>query len=206
MADISQVDRRDVGATTVTRDEVITNGCLLDAIHGEPAVQGGATRSGFRGRHVLRSRQRSEGLGRYGGSLARQCRTRRKPTAAAIARQVAIIDDAPSFRMGYPLAFELADRLAQIAPKGVDRIFFTGSGSSSVDTALKIALAYQRAIGWGRVKALLARRRLTSCSWIASKGLLIRLTGDNVAPSPLSSSNKITLRPWSRPWPTHSIV
>ncbi len=51
------------------------------------------------------------------------------------------MDYAPAFQMGHPIAFELANRLAKIAPPGLDRIFFTNSGSESVDTALKIAIA-----------------------------------------------------------------
>jgi beta-alanine--pyruvate transaminase len=57
------------------------------------------------------------------------------------------MDYAPAFQMGHPIAFELANRLGEIAPPGLDRVFFTNSGSESVDTALKIAIAYQRARG-----------------------------------------------------------
>lgn len=71
----------------------------------------------------------------------------REPIVEAIANQAREMDYAPGFNMGHPLAFELADKLAQITPAGLDRIFFTGSGSESVDTALKIALAYHRACG-----------------------------------------------------------
>src|SRR3546814_14377235 len=56
-------------------------------------------------------------------------------------------------------SFRFADRLADIAPAGLDRVFFTGSGSESVDTALKIALAYQRAIGQGTRTRLIGRER-----------------------------------------------
>ena len=52
--------------------------------------------------------------------------------------------------MGHPIAFELADSLVEISPKGLDRVFFTNSGSESVDTALKIAIAYHRVRGEGR--------------------------------------------------------
>src|SRR2546425_6311529 len=62
----------------------------------------------------------------------------------AVRRQVATMDFAPTFQMGHPIAFEFADRLARIAPPGLSRVFFTNSGSEAVDTALKIALAYQR--------------------------------------------------------------
>lgn len=65
--------------------------------------------------------------------------------AEAVERQLMALDYAPTFQMGHPIAFEFAERLAAIAPEGLDRIFFTGSGSESVDTALKIALAYHTA-------------------------------------------------------------
>ena len=73
----------------------------------------------------------------------------RKEISEAVARQISKMDFAPTFQMGHPLPFELAERLADIAPKGLDRVFFTNSGSESVDTALKIALAYHRARGQG---------------------------------------------------------
>lgn len=77
----------------------------------------------------------------------------------AIQRQAAEMDYAPCFNMGHPLAFQFASRLAQITPKGLDRIFFTNSGSESVDTALKIALAYHRARGKGTKTRLIGRER-----------------------------------------------
>ncbi|WP_238123195.1 MULTISPECIES: aspartate aminotransferase family protein [unclassified Xanthobacter] len=87
----------------------------------------------------------------------------RASIAEAVGRQLATLDYAPSFQMGHPLAFEFAERLAAIAPggpeAGLDRVFFTGSGSESVDTALKIALAYQRAIGQGTRTRLIGRER-----------------------------------------------
>jgi len=78
----------------------------------------------------------------------------RREITEAVARQIAIMDYAPPFQMGHPLAFELANALVEIAPKGMDHVFFTNSGSESVDTALKIALA------WHRVRGDAARTRL----------------------------------------------
>jgi len=83
----------------------------------------------------------------------------RAQIADAVSEQLRSLDYAPSFQMGHPIAFAFAERLAQIAPAGLDRIFFTGSGSESVDTALKIALAYQRAIGQGTRTRLIGRER-----------------------------------------------
>ena len=83
----------------------------------------------------------------------------RRQIAAAVERQLSTLDFAPTFQMGHPIAFEFAERLAAIAPGGLDRVFFTNSGSESVDTALKIALAYQRAIGQGTRTRLIGRER-----------------------------------------------
>jgi len=77
----------------------------------------------------------------------------------AIQKQAAEMDYAPCFNMGHPLAFQFASRLAQITPEGLDRIFFTNSGSESVDTALKIALAYHRSRGQGTKTRLIGRER-----------------------------------------------
>src|SRR5579871_5804887 len=83
----------------------------------------------------------------------------RREIAAAVEHQLMTLDFAPTFQMGHPLAFEFATRLAAVAPEGLDRIFFTGSGSESVDTALKIALAYHRARGEGQRTRLIGRER-----------------------------------------------
>jgi len=77
----------------------------------------------------------------------------------AIQKQAAELDYAPAFQMGHPKAFELAARLAAKMPKPLDHVFFTNSGSESVDTALKIALAYQRQIGQGTRTRLIGRER-----------------------------------------------
>ncbi len=77
----------------------------------------------------------------------------------AIARQAATLDYAPPFQMGHPLSFEAATKVAAIMPQGLDRIFFTNSGSESVDTALKIALAYHRARGEGQRTRFIGRER-----------------------------------------------
>ena len=83
----------------------------------------------------------------------------RREIAEAVAAQLTTMEFAPTFQMGHPSAFELANRLAAIAPAGLDRIFFTNSGSESVDTALKIALAYQRARGQGARTRLIGREK-----------------------------------------------
>ncbi|SMQ85678.1 beta-alanine--pyruvate transaminase [Devosia lucknowensis] len=77
----------------------------------------------------------------------------------AIANQAAELDYAPAFQMGHPKAFELANRLVDLAPEGLDHVLFTNSGSESVETALKVALAYQKVIGQGSRTRLIGRER-----------------------------------------------
>jgi beta-alanine--pyruvate transaminase len=77
----------------------------------------------------------------------------------AIARQVKELDYAPAFQMAHPKIFELASRLVTYMPDGIDHVFFTNSGSESVETALKIALAYHRAVGQGTRNRFVGRER-----------------------------------------------
>ncbi|MEE9454909.1 MAG: aspartate aminotransferase family protein [Paracoccaceae bacterium] len=77
----------------------------------------------------------------------------------AIAKQTAELDYAPAFQMGHPKAFELANRLVDLAPDGINHVFYTNSGSESVETALKIAIAYHRARGEGTRTRLIGRER-----------------------------------------------
>ena len=77
----------------------------------------------------------------------------------AIRQQAGELDYAPAFQMGHPKAFELANRLRDLAPAPMEHVFFTNSGSESVETALKIAIAYQRAIGQGTRTRLIGRER-----------------------------------------------
>lgn len=77
----------------------------------------------------------------------------------AIQQQAAELDFAPPFQMAHPKAFELAERLAQITPAGLNRVFFTNSGSESVETALKMAIAYHRVRGEGARTRLIGRER-----------------------------------------------
>lgn len=87
---------------------------------------------------------------------AGHCRPR---ITEAVRAQVGELDYAPAFQMGHPLAFELANRLVDIAPDGMDHVFYTNSGSEAVDTALKIALAYHRARGDAARTRLIGRER-----------------------------------------------
>jgi beta-alanine--pyruvate transaminase len=83
----------------------------------------------------------------------------RREITEAIQRQAAVMDFAPSFQLGHPIAFHAAAKLAEALPDGLDRVFFTNSGSESADTALKIALAYHRARGEGQRVRLIGRER-----------------------------------------------
>jgi beta-alanine--pyruvate transaminase len=77
----------------------------------------------------------------------------------AIQEQAAEMDFAPPFQMGHPKAFELAEKVAAIAPPGMNRVFFTNSGSEAVETALKMAIAYHRVRGEGARTRLIGRER-----------------------------------------------
>ncbi len=83
----------------------------------------------------------------------------RREITAAVARQLETMDFAPPFQIGHPAAFELANAVVKISPAGLDHVFFTNSGSESVDTALKIALAYHRARGDSGRTRLIGRER-----------------------------------------------
>jgi len=77
----------------------------------------------------------------------------------AIAQQLRTLDYAIAFQVGHPAAFELADRLAALAPGDLNRVFFTGSGSEAVETALKLALGYHAARGKPQKLRLIGRER-----------------------------------------------
>jgi beta-alanine--pyruvate transaminase len=83
----------------------------------------------------------------------------RDPIVAAIARQAAELDYAAAFHFAHPKSFELASRIAALAPADLNRVFFCNSGSEAVDTALKIALAYHNVRGEGGRNRLIGRER-----------------------------------------------
>ncbi|MGD9844896.1 MAG: aspartate aminotransferase family protein [Variibacter sp.] len=83
----------------------------------------------------------------------------RDPIVAAIQQSAAEIDYAPPFQFAHPKSFELASRIAALAPGDLDHVFFTNSGSEAVDTALKIALAYHHAKGQSSRTRLIGRER-----------------------------------------------
>jgi beta-alanine--pyruvate transaminase len=77
----------------------------------------------------------------------------------AVCKQIATMDFAPTFQMGHPLPFVLAEKLATIAPDPLKHVFFTCSGSEAVDTGLKIALAYHRVRGEGQRTRFIGREK-----------------------------------------------
>src|SRR5262252_266860 len=83
----------------------------------------------------------------------------RDPIVAAITAQAAELDYAPAFQFGHPKAFELASRIAALAPGSLEHVFFCNSGSEAVDTALKIALAFHNVRGQGGRMRLIGRER-----------------------------------------------
>jgi beta-alanine--pyruvate transaminase len=83
----------------------------------------------------------------------------RSSIVAAIRRQAGELDYSPSFQFAHPSAFELASRIAELAPGDLDHVFFCNSGSEAVDTALKIALAYHNVRGQGGRTRLIGRER-----------------------------------------------
>ena len=83
----------------------------------------------------------------------------RREVADAIGKAAAQLDYAPAFQFGHPASFELANRIRDLTPAGLDYVFFTGSGSEAADTSLKMARAYWRAKGQGSKTRLIGREK-----------------------------------------------
>ena len=83
----------------------------------------------------------------------------RREIAEAIGKQALKLDYAPAFQFGHPLSFDLANKIKGLMPEGLDHVFFTGSGSESADTSLKMARAYWRAKGQGSKTHLIGREK-----------------------------------------------
>jgi beta-alanine--pyruvate transaminase len=77
----------------------------------------------------------------------------------AVSKQIGQMEFSPTFQVGHPLPFKLAERLAEMSPGDLNKVFFTNSGSESADTSLKIALAYHRARGDGKRTRLIGREK-----------------------------------------------
>jgi beta-alanine--pyruvate transaminase len=77
----------------------------------------------------------------------------------AVSRQIARLDYSPAFQFGHPLSFELANKIKELTPAGLDYVFFTGSGSEAADTSLKMARAYWRTKGQASKTRLIGREK-----------------------------------------------
>src|SRR5215208_3388803 len=114
--------------------------------------------SGAKGMHYYRLDGRAV-LDGTAGLWCTNAGHNRDPIVQAIQRQAAELDYAPAFQFSHPKAFELASRVAAMAPADLDHVFFCNSGSEAVDTALKIALAYNHVRGEGARTRLIGRER-----------------------------------------------
>ncbi|MBS3023113.1 aspartate aminotransferase family protein [Acidiphilium multivorum] len=83
----------------------------------------------------------------------------RREIRDAVARQLEELDYAPAFQFGVPGSFRLATELAQMLPAGLNRVFFAGSGSEAVESALKVAIQYHRVRGQGQRQRIIGRAR-----------------------------------------------
>ncbi len=83
----------------------------------------------------------------------------REEITTAVAKQMATLDYSPAFQFGHPLSFALANKLKELTPAGLDYVFFTGSGSESADTSLKMARAYWRVKGQASKTIMIGREK-----------------------------------------------
>jgi beta-alanine--pyruvate transaminase len=83
----------------------------------------------------------------------------RREITEAVSQQIGTLDFSPAFQFGHPLSFELANKIVELMPQGLDHVFYTGSGSESADTALKMARAYWRAKGMGSKTRFIGREK-----------------------------------------------
>jgi len=83
----------------------------------------------------------------------------RREISEAVSRQIAKLDYSPAFQFGHPLSFELANKIKELTPQGLDYVFFTNSGSEAADTSLKLARAYWRAKGQASKTRLIGREK-----------------------------------------------
>jgi len=79
----------------------------------------------------------------------------------AVSKQIKQLDYAPAFQFGHPKAFQLAEKIVEFMPKGINRVFYTGSGSESAETSLKMARAYWRKKGLASKTKLIGRGGLS---------------------------------------------
>jgi beta-alanine--pyruvate transaminase len=83
----------------------------------------------------------------------------RPEIAHAVFEQLQTLDFTAPFLRAQPKAFELAQRITEFTPAGLNRIFFCNSGSEAVDTAMKAALMYHRVRGQAQRQLFVSRER-----------------------------------------------
>ena len=135
----------------------------------------------------------------------------RAPIVEAVQKQAATMDFAPTFQMGHPKVFEAATAVAGVTPKGMERVFFTNSGSESVDTAMKIAMAYHRARGEASRRIIIGRER--GYHGVNMGGTAVGGIPGNRKVFPalmplvdhLRSTHDMTRNAWSRGVPAHGV-
>ena len=113
---------------------------------------------GAKGNHLIDDRGRAvfdslSGLWTCGAGHSRQ------EIADAVAKQLVTLDYSPAFQYGHPLSFKLSEKLSSLVPGDLNHVFFTGSGSESADTAIKMARAYWRLKGQPQKTRLIGRAR-----------------------------------------------
>ena len=120
----------------------------------------------------------------------------RTQISSAIAKMAETLDYAPPFQFGIPQSFELASRIADLAPKGLDHVFFCNSGSEAADTALKIALAYHQLNGQGARSRLIGRVRGYHGVGFGGTAVGGIVNNRKIFGSLLSGVDHIPARPW----------
>ena len=123
----------------------------------------------------------------------------RREIAEAVGRQALKLDYAPAFQFGHPLSFELANRIKDLTPEGLDYVFFTGSGSEAADTSLKIARAYWRTKGLGQKTLLIGREKgYHGVNTAASRSAALAPTASSLARAWRPTTCRTRSRPWAR--------
>ena len=83
----------------------------------------------------------------------------RKEITEAVTKQLETLDYAQPFQQGFGGSFELATRISKHTPGDLNKIFYTICGSTAVETAIKIAIAYHRAKGDSKRFRFVGRER-----------------------------------------------
>jgi beta-alanine--pyruvate transaminase len=131
----------------------------LDAVYGKPGLQGSAARRASAAGMYYRDQDGREILDGTAGLWCVPLGHSHPTIVKAVQEAIATLDYAPAFQMGHPAAFELAEQLIDYSGNKFGQVFYTNSGSESVDTAMKMVLAYHRARGEGQRTRFISRER-----------------------------------------------